>query len=204
MRLVVQWATLTPSYVQVASADWLTLPKKREPDGTEVIDETPGWINAIIVHGLEFSGYDHYAVEDQPDGSVKVTVWNDDPADWPDNKFAQEWLFYPLIRDARIGLRWNTLQYCTRYAEAAADANAWRAANAVTNNGDPVTIRRWNQFAPPAEALARHGIWLTDTLYNQHRDVINQAPSRVTSWRSWTDGVDAEDVDENGELREGR
>ena len=148
-------------------------------------DNQPGWVFDLNIQGVCFTG-DHYAVENLDDGSagVRVTVWNDDPDDWPPGtRHAHVWEFFKLQPDPENGGAYNTVQKRTTYAEAQARFANWAG------------VRPWSEFVPPPEAVTRHGVWVED-----EKATELQAAAEHHGWREWTEGVPPEFV----ELRAGR
>ena len=200
MRLYLQWAKNPPEpWVAVdltASGGsrfaWRNLAKKAEPTGGELLDSTAGWINDICLHGVTHSGYDHYAVIPRADGGLDVTMWNDDPAEFPPG---EKWVlvtsYWPL-RDAglRLDEMGRLLHFAadqlpprltrTYYAEPLKLARL-QALVAEADNGNPsgaagITVLPWSLWSPPAANLTRHGIWLSDVQYQQHRTAQRPYP----------------------------
>lgn len=184
MKVLVQWATLTPGdWQEHDSAAWESLPAKPEPRGGEAVDDALGWVNRLNVQGVEFTG-DHYAVEHLRNG-CRVICWDDDPADIPPDEFcARVWTFRPLAPDPRIGGRYNTRQSQVVYAAPAAMARLLR--NAPYEN---TILVPWAEFVPPPARLMRHGIWLSDDLYRRHGEALTPR-----GWREWTEGVPARHI----------
>ncbi|MHA2341930.1 MAG: hypothetical protein ACXADW_08625 [Candidatus Hodarchaeales archaeon] len=189
MRILVQWAQSQPEdWVEIDSSEWVSLPKKAEPKGNEIIDNTPGWVQQINVQGVTFFG-DHIAVEDIASSGIRVYVWNDDQQDWgPHRKHAFIWEFYPLAPDPNFGQAYNTRQYKTYYL----------GKDIVDKLGDPkeqTVILPWSDFVEPSESITRHGIWLSDLLNDQHEDAIS-----MRGYTEWTDGVPEQFIDASGHL----
>jgi hypothetical protein len=182
--VLVQWATDPPANWQSVNVDatgsasraWRNLPSKPVPTGGETINAQTGWVYDLNVQGVTFAGYDHYAVEPVDQG-VRVTVWNDDPEDWPaGTRNAAVWTMLTPAMDARYG-QFNTRQGLTRYLEQGAPAQYFLPAEASLG---PVVVRPWSEFSPPAANITRHGIWLSDELAANH--VAAQA---LRGWRDW-------------------
>jgi hypothetical protein len=174
LKLYIQWSTRTfHDWIQVESSAWDGLSGRPEPQGTEEggHDDVPGWIFDLNVQGVMFGGYDHYAVEEAPPDGIRVTVWNDDPAEFPDGqKYARAWTFLPPAPDARFGGAMNTRQSQIIYAQPLMAARL---------DGQP-NVRGWSEFVPPVEEVIRHGIWVPKpvlmTLWKDRRHV---------GWRDW-------------------
>lgn len=184
MRLLVQWTLKSPSnWALLDSAAWAGLPKLPEPATGKTGDNNvkPGWVFDLNVQGVRFSGNDHYAVEDAGGGAVRVTVWNDDPDDWPEGtKYARVWTLLPLAPDAKLGGAINTRQSQVIYAQ---DAAKFPAA------------LPWEDFLPVRDAilaagLERHGIWVSDTKSQEH-----VAAQESWGWRHWVDDLPLEESD---------
>ena len=204
MKILIQWATSPRSDgIFIDSAEWSSLPKKPAPRGGESLDGLPGWVNLVVCQGLEFASYDHIAIEDTSEGACKITGWCDDPMDFPDDKYAAEWLMYTLRRDQEIGGQWNTRQYCTMYGEPGPRLLELRSEVRMTNNSDPIVVKEWSEFTPPPTAVTRDGIWLPDDLFLAHLDAIREVPLSARGWRAWTAGVPTRDI-KDGEVIPGR
>jgi hypothetical protein len=179
--MFVQWATNPPSdYVQMDSADWPNTLAKPLPDGSEVIDNQPGYICAVNVQGVEFIGYDHIAVVPVPASpDIIVAAWKDDLDDLPeDEHFSRLMRFSPLTPDPRIGGALNTNQsqqiLCnTTVKQRFIDLGA--IENTVL--GDLA------DFETPKSKFVRHGVWLPDELFLEHESLRTVAP-----WMDWADG----------------
>jgi len=135
MKIFIQHATDPKTRPeQLDSSEWANLPKKREPDGTEVIDSTKGWIQSLSVHGVTFKG-DHYAILENTSGfaigSIKVVMWNDDPTDrTPDEMLARERVFQPMrLRDGKWIPPQNEIIYITDIMK-----QNWEGRKNTTNN----------------------------------------------------------------------
>ena len=181
MRLYVQWTLAAPGdWVAIdmtRDPHWRTLPKKPEPVGGEVIDQSPGWVMALNIQGVIFGGYDHYSVRySDVDGALIATGWNDDPVDWPPGtREAYEWTFLPPAPDARLAGRFNTVQTCRVFTEQF--PHAWEGSN---SSGGPNLVLPWSSFTPPQANMTRHGIWVSDTLLMEHF-----AARTPHGWREW-------------------
>ena len=136
MKVLLQWTTRNPSdWVEIDSASWVGLPKRPEPVGGEEIDNTFGWVFGLNIQGVEFAA-DHYAVEDLPDGTTKVTIWNDDSVDHPDGeKYAREWVFSTCRPSKKCGGAYNTAQLQTFYGQSVVMS---RTTQPAQTTGGPV------------------------------------------------------------------
>lgn len=173
MKIYVQWA-------KAAAEDWFAwdvtnnqqvrnAAKKAVPNGSSALDNNPGWINAANCQGIEFSGYDHVAVEVVPGGGLRITGWEDDTEDFGDTRWATEWLLMPPAPDPALGGVVNTVQQRTIWATP--DAAAWFPG---------VTVLPWEQFVLPPANQTFHGIWLPQETFDAHRAVRSQH-----GWREW-------------------
>ena len=137
-----------------------------------------------MVQGVRFNGADHYAVERVTIGleaGIKVTVWNDDPDDWPvGERHARVWTFLPLAADPNLGGAINTRQSQVLYAEGE------RFSRIPPQN---TTVLPWVDFIPPAAAITRHGVQLTNAKYAEH-----MAAQAEWGWRHWTDHLPDSEV----------
>lgn len=176
MQVLIQWAQRTPrDWVTIDSAEWDTLPNRGVPPPGRMNDpgNQAGWVNRLCVQGVEFP-YDHYHVRNTVGGAIEVATWNDDPEDTPlEDFYAAVWTFRPLFQDPRIGGGWNTDQSRVIYAAS----NAMVRFQAI-GPMEKTVLRPWEEFAAPTNA--RHGVWLSDTLYAAH----SQKTSR-TSFLDW-------------------
>lgn len=185
MRVLIQHARRNPrDWEAVDSTDWGRLPARPLPSVVGGQDDEPGWVMRLNVQGVSFVGYDHYAVEPLPDRACRVTVWKDDPDDLPTDAlgefYARVWTFLPLAPDARIGGRYNTRQSQVVYAGP-------RLTRFYEDNPTENTVvRSWGEFAPPPDAVVRHGVWVPDELMSAHDAALSHR-----GWREWTDGVPA-------------
>ena len=155
MHLYIQHALAHPTdWQRIEAGEWKNLPAKPAPDGSEIIDDTPGWVHAVNVQGVIFQR-DHIAVQPYR-GGIRVTAWNDDPEDWSDDDMdAVVWTFDRPAHDPNIGTV-NTVQHLTVYAQG---ANAERWAQQSTTGG-PVIVKPRSDFRLPPVNLIRHGVWL--------------------------------------------
>lgn len=200
MQIYVQWTKKTPDdWVEIDSSAWLTSPARPVPNGGELggEDEQEGWVFALNVQGVVFLGYDHYAVENLPDGACRVTAWWDDPDDLAGSALgefhARAWTFLPLAPDSRFGGAWNTRQSQTVYAEPKLTQHY------LDEPAENLVVLPWTDFTSPPAAATRHGIWTTDAKMAEH----DAARARQTGWHRYIDGVPVGLV-KNGELVEQR
>lgn len=174
MKVYIQWAKSTPEdWVAVdltRIAQVRNLPKKPVPTSSSVVDNTAGWLCGLNVQGIDFSGYDHTAVEIVGSG-LRITGWQDDTEDFGDTRWATEWTLMPPAPDPNIGGRINTVQ--TRRVFATPDAAPWFG-------GYGPDVLPWEQFTPPDTNLTVHGVWMSDELYAAHR-----AKRSFHGWREW-------------------
>jgi len=177
MRVLIQWTKANPTdweqLAMTSNTQWRQLPSKPEPVGGETIDDSPGWIYALNVQGIEFVGYDHYSVAMNGAG-LDVTVWNDDPVDHLGEFRAQAWTLLLPTLDGRYG-QINTRQSLTVYDEVS--PSPWEGQ---TTTMGPVTVLPWASFSPPQANMTRHGIWVSDTLADAH-----VAARSAHGWREW-------------------
>jgi len=176
----VQWGRAQASDWELFNtADWHQLPGRGVPGHADGLDGNKGWICALNLYGVIFSG-DHYAIEELPNDGVRVYCWNDDPDDQDASLFVARVVdLYPLQADPAMGGAINTKFSQTIYA-----------GSGLSIGGQQNTVvKPWDQFAPPSPSIRRHGIWLPDALYEEH----NQAQT-IHGWREWTAGVPAEDI----------
>lgn len=146
------------------------MPSKPDPDASSVLDDVPGWVNAICVQGVVLEGFDCYAVEPLANG-VKVSGWTPSGA----VRSAEVWKFYPPRPNLRAGGQVDTLQVRTSYTEADRE----KIAPSETSGG-PVVVRPWSAFSAPASTVTRFGAYVPDVLYATHKTV-----RAVRGWREW-------------------
>ena len=137
-----------------------------------------------MVQGVRANGADHYAVERITVGleaGIRVTTWNDDPDDWPvGERHARVWTILPLAVDPAYGGAINTRQTQVLYAEGE------RFFRTPPQN---TTVLPWAVFIPPAAAITRHGVLLTNAKYAEH-----VAAQTEWGWRHWTDHLPDSEV----------
>lgn len=167
MKIFVQDATNPKSaFQELDSTEWKNLPKKREPDGTETVDDTKGWIQSLSVHGVTFKA-DHYAIVENPSGfprgSIKVVMWNDDPQErTPEETYVREWIFQPM---KLVKGKWIPPQSIILYLSDIMKQD-WegRGILPIINNGVSVPVKPYSEFVPPDDSLIRHGVWVSEAL----------------------------------------
>lgn len=192
MRIGLQWTTRTPTdWLAVEAVSWARLPFRPEPVPFQLggEDEEPGHLFALICQGVVFTGWDHYHARPLPFGGCEVTVWGDDPEDFPVGiREAQVWTFLPLAPDERFGGAYNTRQTRLLYADQARLDTLFRFPRLEATEYFP-----WEAFQPPPEA--RHGIWTTREL-----GLVHDLARSLQGWRRWLEGLPQEEI-LGGELR---
>lgn len=171
MRIYLQWAKADPEdwfAVDVSRiAQVRNLPRKGVPTATSVLDNTAGWLCGLNCQGIDFSGWDHTAIEVVGEG-LRITGWQDDSDDWPvGTRHAVEWTLMPPAPDPAIGGRLNTVQSRRVWAEQ--DVAHYFPS-----------VLPWPEFVPPASNLTVHGIWLTDQKFAEHVQLRTEH-----GWREW-------------------
>src|SRR5262245_24481811 len=175
MNVLLQWALAVPAdwesidVVVSGNTAWRRLAKLALPDAGSVITQTKGWINAVNCQGILMSGYDHYAVEPVNDPQwgvgLRFSLWQDDPDDFPvGERWATVWELFDPAPDPAYGGSVNTRQRRLMYSEF----------------DNPGKTHEWQNFTKPADAVTRHGIWMTDQLFTAHRNA--ESPH---GWREW-------------------
>lgn len=194
MKIYYQWSTNPWSdWSVIDSSQWGTLQFRGVPQGGEIIDGQGGWVYALCVMGTVWSGYDHYAVEHFDDGSCKIYAWMsdlDDISGMPYDFYARVSTYWPLTEDSTLGGAINTrgiqLVFCQE------------KVGKILQDIGPVQNKvylPWDEFSPPESGITAHGVWLPDSLSDEHYD------KRSThSWREWSEGVDASRLDRNGNV----
>lgn len=170
MKVLIQWATATPTdwleYDLRRPADVHALPWKPAPVGGEVIDDEPGWLCAVNVQGVIYRGEDHLAFDFLMDRLV-VHSWVDDLDDYPtENRYAMQWIFAdPGMRDGQM----NTNISRSIWAEPGVPSY-----HQIPDKQD------YADFPIPDDEVTRHGIWLSDELFQAHDDARTHQ-----GWRDW-------------------
>lgn len=174
---LIQWSLLHPQdWVDVTDpSTWRNLPSKPAPVGGEVLDDVPGWVCAICVQGVDFEGYDHYAVAVLRPKGFQIIAWNDDPIDHAGDFHAMIWTFNDPGPDARYGGRVNTHQALEVYQQA-----QHFPADLTTSDG-PAVYHAWADFVPPTTKAIRHGVWMTDEQFAAHQAARTSHP-----WTDWS------------------
>jgi hypothetical protein len=134
------------------------------------------YVHALELQGMRFQGYDHYHVEDTPDG-VRFTMWRDDPGEIPPEEYMALVVDYrPLAPDPEFGGAYNTHQSFTYYLPAA------HPMRPKLGPAQRRTIKDWSEFVAPPDPM--HGIMVED----DHHDAHFRAQT-VHGWRHATEGV---------------
>ena len=134
-------------------------------------------IHALNVQGDIYEGPDHYAVREVGSGLVTVTVWHDDPHDWPvGTRWAKVVTYQPLGPDPRqeYGGAINVRRSLTIFAD---DEALFRAAYPEAD------VYPWADFNHAREK-AMHGVWVEDAAHEAHKEA-----RALRGWREWTDGL---------------
>ena len=216
MKVLVQWTRRNPQdWQELDSSAWSGLAKLPDPTVGQLggQDNTIGWIFGLNVQGIMMDGADHYAIEDLPDGGLRVSRWFDDPDNLSlgESAHGQVWTFHPPAHDpflhgrlidklresfsARLqsSVVLNHRVVSQESEVVAADAiNTQQSVIVYTDqpdlHGGWGEVRPWSQFPLPLEGITRHGIWVTDALARRHSDVRADR-----GWREWVAGqVDGE------------
>jgi len=178
MKTFIQWTLGTPQdWEEIDSVDWSRLPKKPDPTiSRQTVDETKGWMHCVNIQGSYFSA-DHYHIQDISNG-VRVTIWNDDPIDWPVGKrHARRWDILTLAPDESLGGAINTRQLQTIYAESTIAAE-------MTNPAQNTVFLDWTDFVQPPLEEVLHGFEVDQTLHEEHQSIRS-----VHGWREWGGGI---------------
>lgn len=200
MKILYQWALKNPrGWEEVDASEWKNLPTRPVPQKGQLggNDNTPGWIRNVNVQGITCEGYDHIAIEPiviGNDEGVKLTVWNDDPddahvegfEDWVNEPQAIVWTILPLAPDPKHGMAINTRQSCIRYASGA------RYDRLLARPPQNTTVRPLTDFKPPSDDTVRHGVWLEQQKFEEHK---TSAPQDEWSWMHWVDHLPASETE---------
>lgn len=191
MKVYVQWAQATPGdWVLADTGNWPNRQTKADPIGDVgfdllnnvvsigdvLLNNQAGWVFGINCQGVVFPPSDHFAVEPHVSGGAVVTRWDDDPYWYPngDWKFADVWTFEPLAFDPKVGTV-NTRQSRVFYGDLLWE-QYW-----IDREGElPPFFRPLSFFEPPASAVTKHGIWLSDAKVAEH-----MAARGLRGWREW-------------------
>lgn len=174
MKVLVQWTRQDPTdWEEMDSSQWDDLPSRPIPMSGELggQDDTPGWVYALNVQGVIFTGHDHYHVEDIS-GGCRVTVWDDDPdEDRPVPWVGQRWTFLDPAPDPRYGGAINTRQSIEYWHDVPVEG---------AGSGGSHQTHAPIDFVPPV--TGRHGIWVPDSKKIEHN-----ARRSSRGWREWTE-----------------
>ena len=206
MKVLVQWATSTMTdWVQYdinSMADVRAMPRKPVPGDSPLIDDQPGWISAVNIQGVVFSA-DHLGFAIDGNGHLVVGKWNDDAADWPAVPFGWRYTFGPLAPDPNLPLARrpnaaaylaahpegvgyingepyliNTQQTVARYMDASVRTTLIAAGELWAEGwADALPWADFPKFSPNNQL---HGVWLEQSLWDQHQSVRS-----IRGWREW-------------------
>jgi len=177
MKVYVQWAQQQPQdWIETDCQSWSSLPKRPVPIAIGGQDDIQGWIVTVLVMGTALQGWDHYALVPATGDGCEVTVWNDDPTDFPE-PWGQVWTFLPAAKDDLLAGAYNTRNWGVVYSDT------------VNKKRLDLEFHPWGEFIKPEDSAVRHGVWLPDELFADHLLVQS-----YHSWREWTGGVPVEDV----------
>lgn len=195
MKIFIQWTTDPASdWIEIDSSEWRSLPKKLEPIGGEVIDNTPGWVYAINCQGCRFSG-DHYAIMDMPNETTAVISWTDDIGDRPEDEFHGTIALFKdpaFDSDPRV-MKVNTRQQFNVFANKKifdlinTSPSSNRSLNIFDNLIIPGQAKKLFELKGTLlqalyanSDLIRHGINVSEELSNEHRSI-----QKDHGWREW-------------------
>lgn len=172
MIIYVQWAKLTAedwfAWDVTRDQDVRRAAKKAAPNDQSALDDNPGWVCGANCQGIDFTGWDHIAVQVVDGGGLRITGWQDDPDDWPPGtRHAVEWTLMPLAPDPAIGGRLNTVQ----------SRRVWAEQDVAHLFPDSLP---WEQFVLPPANQTFHGIWMSDEKFVEHVQART-----VRSWHEW-------------------
>lgn len=183
MRIIYQPSSATPGdWLEMDASQWAGLADSVQP-------------NRVCVQGVEFTA-EHYHVEALEHGACRVVVSYDGDEYPPDEWYAREVTFLPLgpDEDPRFNERINTRQFHRIFAAPTMVAKLEAIGPVQHQAWFP-----WEAFEPPPARDVRHGVSMPDPLYQAHE------ASRITrGWREWTEGLDPEELDSRGRLRQQR
>lgn len=152
MKVLVQWALIIPqSWEEIDSKVWPSLPQGPVPDDLNPdhrVSIQKRWIHAIKINNTVLMGFDHYVVEETPNGVV-ATCWNDDTGDWVGDRHAEVWEFTERLYTFEV------------FAESPNRMAKYRSV------GYCVGVYPWRSFEAPSNRITRHGIWVSNELHQQ-------------------------------------
>ena len=194
MKALVQWTGRDPDdYLELDFArdplSWEELAKRDVPVPGQIggLDNLPGYIMGVNVKGLTLNGADHYALRPVTvagESGLELTSWWDDPDDAPiGERRARVWTVLDLAPDPNLGGAINTRQSQVVYAEGQ------RYMSLLARPPQNTIVLPWADFDAP-NILARHGIWVPDSLHAQH-----VAARTLWGWRHWVDHLDDNEVE---------
>lgn len=204
MKVLLQFALRDPTdWEEIDATAWNSIPGRGAavPTAQGGQNNVKRYLCDVNVQGVHFNGQDHIAVEPitiAGEEGVRVTCWNDDPADWPvGQRSAHVWTFLPLAPDPNLGGAINTRQFQMVYAEGERFA---RLDAALPQN---TMLRPWSEFVPPTGDSVRHGIWLADAKFEQHRQMSRSFQNNrdEVGWRHWVDHLPDDEVETDGRGR---
>lgn len=174
MKVLIQWATNPPTdwveYNIQTVGDARRLPRKAEPNGPQVLDNKPGWLAAMNLQGVIFTGFDHIGFE-VVNNVLVVTAWNNGTDFGVTEYWGQKWTFAPPAPDVKIQNAINTVQTVTWYGKE----------NCLPRvQQQPVVIHPWEELTFPPANQTLHGVWISDTAWQQHKDALS-----LRTWREW-------------------
>lgn len=225
MKIGLQWTLAAPlDWVWGDSADWGSLPFKPEPDGTEILDDMPGWIYTISIQGKRLVGDSYAIIDNVPVDGCTAYCWNDDPEDYTPDQFygyAIEFLpyqpYFKAYTTTNSGIDFLDLppghphggcyqphQTITEYAAPERytfrapkyDFTRMRAGAVHRSASPPAILRPWSELVLLPTSLIRYGKWLTD-----EQSVAHVKAHRQESWREWTEGVPLTELDADGRVK---
>ncbi len=193
-KINVQWSKLDPDdRKEMDSDDWGDTPSKPVPTGDEELDNDEGWPCVVDCQGIKSAG-DHIAVENLEDDGVKIITWNDDDDDYPEgDKYAIEWTMLPLAPNPDKGDAIDTRQSRVIYAQT----NVYDYYDAMMPI-ENTTLKTWADFILPDAEITRHGIWMSDELFNDHKDKQSHK-----GWRNYGHHLDPKEL-KDGKVKDQR
>jgi hypothetical protein len=186
VKVFVQWAKANPQdWVLTDTGTWSSLSTKLDPVGDvslaglgigdSLLNQSPGWIFAVNVQGVNFDYYDHYAVEETA-GVVKITGWRDDPILFPEGtKQADVGTFNQPTFDIKVG-QTNTSQSFVIYAQP---NNQWWSRGCNPCGG--IVLKPYTDFVAPSVLITKPGIYVSDAKWAEHL-----AARTLHGWKEWT------------------
>lgn len=178
---------------------WEKTAKRAEPVSGQIggLDNLAGYPFLINIQGILLNGADHYAlrpIQRAGETGLEAVSWWDDRDDVPvGERRARVWTLMDLDYDPNLGGAINTRQSQVVFAEGQ------RYLELLARPPRNTIVRPWVEFDLQGyQTIARHGIWVPDSLAAQHYDMQFRTN---WGWRHWVDHLPDNEVDIDGRGR---